>query len=374
MKKILMTSGIVVLIVASIIVAGVKKSHPTTTNETVKIGAVMGLTGDAAAWGEMSLKGSQMAVEELNAKGGINGKKIELVVEDMKSASPGSIAAVQKVVAVDKVSAIVGPSWLDVYQGAATVVAGKDIPLISPDAGIEAVNVPKVNPNAFSTWYRSQPKAELLMTYLSSIGVKRLALVHQNDSYYVDLGKRLETEAQKHGITITEHALVNTGEGDLRTLVTKLKADKPDMVFVALYDQKSTDSFFKNRAQIAPDLKIASDEFGQDYVESPTHSKEINGMYFFSATRQDNSFEKRFKEKYENLTPKFGASNGYDAIMIAAEALKNSPNDLLGYIKKTEFTTVTFGKMRFDSINGVDTHNETYAMKQFKDGTVTILK
>jgi branched-chain amino acid transport system substrate-binding protein len=242
MKKILIISGIVVLVAA-----GIMTFHkPQAINETINIGAAMALTGDAASWGEMSLKGAQLAIQDINKDGGIHGKKVRLVVEDMKSSSAGSLSAVQKLVSIDGIHAILGPSWIDVYQGAQGIQA-KNLIMISPDSGIEAINTPRVNENIFSTWYRSQPKAEILADMLARKGVKRLAIVHQNDSYYVDFGKRLEAAAEKKGIEIVRHEIVSGGDADFKTLTLKIKSDNPDMLFFSLYDQKAIDAFFKNR-------------------------------------------------------------------------------------------------------------------------------
>lgn len=363
--------GILIIVVVIAVVVLTKK--PTST-ETIKIGAVIGLTGDAASWGEMSLRGAQMAVEDLNKKGGVNGKKVELLVEDMKSSSQGSISAVQKLTSIDKVNAIIGPTWIDVYQGAQGVVEGKNIVMITPDSGVEAFNTPTVNKNTFSLWYRSQPKAELLNDFLKSKDVKRLVIIHQNDAYYNDLGARIESGAVKRGITVVRHESINGGETDFKTLLTKVKSDKADMVFFALYDQKAMDAFFKNRTQLALETPLVTDEFGQDYLENPDYKSLVNDLYFFSATRQDDSFEVEFKKKYEGLVPRFGASNGYDTIMILAQALAKQPEDLVGYVKNTTFKTITFGEMKFDAINGVETKNETYEMKRVKDGAAVILK
>lgn len=350
------------------------QTSPKSNTKTIVIGAAIALTGDGVSWGDMSLKGAQMAVDEINSTDGINNKQIRLIVEDTQSTAIGSTSAVQKLVNVDKVSAVLGPTWLDVYQGAQGAVVDKNIPMISVDAGVEAVNVPRVYQNVFSLWYRSQAKAELLMNHVSSIGAKRMAVVHQNDSYYEDFGNRLEKEAQKRGIKIVRRERVNVGEGDFKTLLTKLKTDKPDIIFAAFYDQISIDAFFRNRTQLYPDLKITSDEFGQDFVDNENYRSFVDGMLFFSAIIQNQSFEQRFRERYNGQNPKFGASNGYDAIMMLVKALREQPSNPTEYLKQNSFSTATFGEMRFDEINGVETSNQMFIMKQFINGEVKLLK
>lgn len=244
--------------------------------------------------------------------------------------------------------------------------------MISPDSGIEAINTPKVNENIFSMWYRSQPKAEMIATILAERGVKRLAIVHQNDSYYVDFGQRLEEAAKKKSIEIIRHGIVSGGDADFKTLTLKIKSDSPDMLFFSLYDQKALDAFFKNRAQLAPEIPLVTDEAGQDFSENESLKKIIDGIYFLGI-RPNTEFDTRFKSVY-GIPPKFGASTGYDSLMVLAQALEKQPDDLVNYVKNHTFKTITFGEMKFDSINGVTTDNEMYVVKQFKDGAVTVLK
>lgn len=369
--KWLFISGIVLLIIGTMFFLG-KPPSQNTSFKTIKIGAALGLTGDGASWAEMSLKGITMALDEINKKGGVDGKKIELVVEDTKSNAKDSISAVQKLITIDKVVSIVGPTWLDVYPGAQGVVENKNVILVSPDAGAEAVHTSKTFPNTFSSWYRSQPKVELVMDYLAKNNIKKIDIIHQNDSYYVDLGNRMEKEAKKRGIEIVRREKINVGEGDFKTLLTKIKTDDIDMTFFALYDQKGTSNFFKNRAALYPSLKIITDEFGQDYINNKEYQDYIDGIIFFSALRDDALFEKRFEDTF-GIKPLFGASNAYDATHIIIKAYKNSPNDLAGYVQKKTFNTVTFGEMKFDEINGVDTKNQQFIMKKIEHGEAVVI-
>ena len=77
-------------------------------SSSVKIGAVLPLTGDSAAWGEQGKYGIEMAVEEINSKNGINGKRLEVVYEDSQAIPKNAVSSIQKLVNVDKVPAIVG--------------------------------------------------------------------------------------------------------------------------------------------------------------------------------------------------------------------------------------------------------------------------
>ena len=95
--------AIVVIIVILIAVFSHKSSAPTSTGP-IQIGAALALTGDAATWGEAERNGINLALKEINANGGINGRNLELATEDTKSSSKDSVSAVQKLINFDNVT------------------------------------------------------------------------------------------------------------------------------------------------------------------------------------------------------------------------------------------------------------------------------
>ena len=168
------------LIVIVLVVWLYKAKNPAvTSNSTIKIGAALALTGDASTWGEAEMNGINLAVNQINAAGGVNGKKIEIVTEDSKSTSKDSISAVQKLTSFDGLKYIIGPTWLDSYPGAQGVVKGKDILLISPSASITAVQQGGVTPNVFSVWYRVDALTDGLAKTMKDKGETKVALVFQ---------------------------------------------------------------------------------------------------------------------------------------------------------------------------------------------------
>ncbi|MDQ5912567.1 MAG: branched-chain amino acid transport system substrate-binding protein, partial [Patescibacteria group bacterium] len=202
MKKALMLV-VVIFLVGIFLGLNNNLKAPTQDIDSVisyKIGAALALTGDAAAWGEASKNAILLAQEEINAKGGVNGKNLEIVVEDIKSSSKDSVSAVSKLINIDKVNAVM-ITWLDSYQGSESVVP-KNIPLISQDAAIESVNLPKTNSNVFSMWYRTSAKAKVTVDEMLKSDVKTLYLVTQNDSYYATLAQFLTKESEDRGIKV----------------------------------------------------------------------------------------------------------------------------------------------------------------------------
>src|SRR3989338_7541549 len=126
----------------------------TAAGETIKIGAALGLTGICAEFGEGELKATTLAVEEINAAGGINGKQLELISEDTQCDNKTTVSAFQKLINVDKVAAIIGPTWGDSFQGGYSFSQQAEIVSISPSTAIEALEISKQPVDyVFSTWF-----------------------------------------------------------------------------------------------------------------------------------------------------------------------------------------------------------------------------
>ena len=338
--------------------------------DTIRLGAVLSLTGDSSAveWGESARNGALLAIEEINNRGGVGGKKVDLIVEDMQSSSKGSVSAANKLIEIHKVQGMV-VSWLDVYQGVAPYAQKFNIPIISPDGGIEAINSEKVYSNVFSTWYRTDVKAEKIVKYMKSTGVVRLATIFQNDSYYTDFANRVAKYAHTYGIEVVASEYINSGTTDINTQILKVKESRPDAVMVALYDKKNMSSFLKGSKQIQLNSKLFGDELLLDYTKDKELAEMINGAVYFHASNPDKRFVDNYKEKY-NQDPKYGASTAYDAVMILLRVIsqKDSVKTFDDYIRSNTFDSVSYGQLKFDSLGGVETQSNQFDLFWFEKG------
>ncbi len=364
-KKIIWGATILIALIVIIFVVnnGSKKNLP---EGPIKIGAALPLTGDASVWGEAALNGIKLAIQEINDKGGVNDKKIELSIEDTRSTSKDSVSAVSKLQNVDGANALL-VGWLDVYQGAESVLKPNTL-MISPDAGIEGVNGTKMHENVFSTWYRTQPKSELAIKHMVSAGKKKLYIIAQNDSYYATAVGFMEEAAAKYGVEVVGKEMLNSGT-DMQTILTKANAKKPDAVFVALYDEKQNIDFLKKHSSLlSSNVSIYGDEFvQQNYARSDYNPAWFEGFYFYGPKTPNVSFFNKYKSTY-NVDPVFGASTAYDSVYMIAKALKDNPTDLNSYMRQTKFNTVSYGTVTFDALGGITTPESYFVMKQIKNG------
>ncbi len=354
--------GVVALIVLVLIVV----SHKTKEKlqETIKIGAALALTGDAAPWGEESFKAAQMAVNEINSKGGIQGKNFELVVEDMKSSSKDSVTAVSKLINVDSVKAVM-VTWLDSYQGSESIIP-QNILLISQDAAIESVNTPVNHQNVFSLWYRTEAKALVTVDAMKKAEVKKLYIVLQNDSYYSKLKEFLVNEAERQGIQIVGQELINP-DNDGRTVIAKINEEKPDAIFFGSYDPKLSFGFIKKYREISG-KKIAfyGDEFiEQDLTDNNFNTSWLEGIKYYVPATPNEAFSEKFMAQFGH-EPMFSAGTTYDTVYVIAKYLQDNPQDISDYMKSVSFDTITYGKVTFDGIGGVVADKSAIMMKEIK--------
>lgn len=361
-----MITVIAILIVILFVAIFVARNGSSAETETLKIGAALALTGDAAPWGEESQRAAILAIEEINAAGGIDGKKLDLVVEDMRSSSKDSVTAISKLVNVDKVNAAM-ITWLDSYPGSEAVVP-KNMPLISQDAAIESVNTPVNHSNVFSLWYRTSAKASVIVGAMKDANVKKVYIVLQHDPYYTKLAEFLNAEALKQGIFVVDQEFVNPG-GDSRTIIAKISGLKPDAVFFGSYDEKLSVDFFKRYSeQIGNKIALYGDEFIEQDLDSPNFRPAwLEGVKYYVPAIPEESFVEKFAKKY-GRGPKFSAGTTYDTVYILAKYLKDMPVDVSSYMKQTKFSTITYGEIRFDEVGGVVSDKSAIAMKKISGG------
>lgn len=371
-RKSIIISIIVAAVIIIILAVGLsQRNHSVSSSEVIKIGGVFALTGDSSSYGEMEKRGAMLAVKEINAAGGVNGKQIEMISEDMRSTSEGSVSAVSKEINIDKVRYIVGPTWMDSYPGAQGIIKGKDVLLVLPSSSVTAVNTPINNPNTVSLWYRTDQMAEKLADGMVADGTKKIVVIQQNDPYYLDFADNLKKYADEKGITIVANEAINPGTYDFKTTILKYKTQGVDGIVFAMYDKKMLDNFLKNRMTIAPDIRIYSNSDAADYLNNPDYKDLLENMALVIPKPSDIGFVEAFKKEYGMDIPNsYGAITAYDAVYVIADVIKHGDADPITYVKSHEFKTKTYGPITFDEIGGVVSKRDYSELKRVVNGVL----
>ena len=202
----------------------------TGANAQIKVGVAGPLTGPNAAFGAQLKNGAEQAAADLNAKGGINGQKIELVFGDDVSDPKQGVSVANKFVG-DGVKFVIGHFNSGVTMPASTVYAENGILMITPSATNPQITERKLW-NVFRTCGRDDQQGEVAGKYIADqLKGKKVAVVHDKTTYGKGLADETQKAMNKLGVKEVLYEGVNTGEKDFSALVSKIKAAAADIVY-----------------------------------------------------------------------------------------------------------------------------------------------
>lgn len=305
----------------------INKHNKETADSFFVIGGAFGESGDCASFGEGEVRAAQLAIEEANAAGGIDNKLIKLITEDTQCNARITVNAIQKLISINKVPIIIGPTWGDSFQGGYPVLRAAKVPAISPSTAIEALEYAKEPIDyAFSTWFPQMAEADRMTKYLSDQNLKKVAIIYDQDPFGVVMVDLFQKGVKKHGLTIVTTQQLPTGSEDFRTILVKIKVAKPDVIFARFLSGDTKVRFTKQARDLGIDAAIIGTADTQDPSLVKSFGSLLDGMlYTYPITSGAyDDFSRKYKEKY-NIEPQGpSAANAYDAVRLAIEALRKA--------------------------------------------------
>ncbi|MBP7255095.1 MAG: ABC transporter substrate-binding protein [Negativicutes bacterium] len=306
----------------------------TNSNE-IKIGANLEMTGNTATFGQSATNGAKLAIKQVNAKGGVLGKQITLVVADNKSDTAEAANAMQKLATQDKVIASIAPIASSSVMAAAQVNESAKILGISPTASNPNVTVDpetgKVRDYLFRATFIDPFQGAVMANFAkNTLKAQKAAVYIENSSDYAKgLGKFFkETFVQNGGNIVSDEAYL-AKDTDFKATLTKIKASNPDVIFVPGYYQE-VGMIIKQAREIGITVPILGAD-GWDSAKLPeiAGAEALNNTFFSNHySPDDNSPEiKNFVEAYKaeyGQVPDAFAALSYDATMMIIEAIKRA--------------------------------------------------
>src|SRR3989338_3191373 len=291
------TKVIVWIVVLALVVWGIValSKKDGASSETIKIGFVGHLTGELANMGENTKAAVEIAVEEVNAAGGVLGKNIEVVYEDDVCTGATGANAVSKLINTDKVVAVLGGLCSGATLGEAP---------ISEAAKVVQLSYCSTNPTisqAGDYIFRDVPsdlfQAKYAAEYLMKTGKTKVALLTIKNDWGDGLNKAFTNAFAAAGGTIVATESFNPDAKDFRTLFTQIKAKNPDAVYFASYTDRTIAGIKQAR-----ELGIKTTFFGADAwydtkVWSELGTLGDGAMFTVVGTNSSNAFKKAMKEK-----------------------------------------------------------------------------
>jgi len=205
------------------------------TPSELKIGGMLPLFGPAAIEGHQVLKGLEFAVREANAAGGALDREIVLMVEDDEANTTRGVIAVRKLIETDKVPFIVGTYASAVVIATTQITKEYGVPLLS--GGSTSVAATDANEPGNPWFFRSWPSSvdqglDTANAITDRFGARTVAIIHDSGSYGYSLGDQVEQVVKDNGGAILSRDSYNAGEQDFTTLLTRIRSEKPDAVYI----------------------------------------------------------------------------------------------------------------------------------------------
>ena len=324
----------------------------------IPVGVYAALTGSEAAFGQATLQGAQLAAEEINAAGGVLGKKIRLIVEDDQGRAQEAASVVTKLVTGDNVIAVIGENSSNQSLAAAPICQSAKVPMISPSS--TNPDVTKKGDYIFRVCFTDPYQGKALATFVrNNLKLETAAILRDNkNDYSVGLAQFFKEAFEQLGGRVIEQKDYSGGDNDFRPQLTAIRQANPQVVFVP--------GFYTDVGQIAiqaRDLGITQPLVGGDGWDSPTvieiGGKAVDGCYFsdhYFVGEPRPAVQKFVAEikRRSGKNPDANATLGYDAVRIFAEAVKRA-----GTLDRSAIRDQIAATKDFQGVSGVITMGPT---------------
>ena len=204
-------------------------SNSQKQNNNIIIGAIFSSTGVAGDYGKKSIEGIRFAVDEINADGGINGKKVEVIYEDAKSNPKDAISALNKLININNVAIILG----DVYSSTTKVLID-NLPnqtlLFAP--GASSPQLTNIKPNFIRNWTSDNFDGYAMAYIIYSSGIREITTLTQNNDYTISLNEAFISEFKKQNGTVSSNIYFDGESSDYKLLVQKLKSKNIKAIYL----------------------------------------------------------------------------------------------------------------------------------------------
>jgi branched-chain amino acid transport system substrate-binding protein len=300
-------------------------SQPAPSGQPFRIGVFLTLSGPAAALGQHELEGARVALDEINAKGGVNGRKLEISQALDTAADANKAVSIYNQLQGDASNIVLfGPTFGTETLPISPIMARDKMPMVIPQTlgdGLPGTQY------AFLAAYTNKTEAEAARDWLLAKGLTKAAILHTTDQYGTDGATYL---AQMQGITITANEPMEPGALDANTQLTKIRSSNPQAILL-WGTAPNTGIALKNMGELGIDLPILSGIAAHSVanIDVAANSPALKN-WNLQAVADPNNPLPRQKAGIESLQKATGAapdvfhSIGYDCIYIIAEGLKNA--------------------------------------------------
>lgn len=301
-------------------------------SDTLKIGAVLPLTGTGAEDGEFQKHGIELAVSKLNSAGGINGKKVEVIFEDSKNQAKEGITALNNLLSRDKVPVVV--STMSGVSAPLAAYAGGKVPAVLFVTVASAPNITRHGPNIFRAFVTSDVESRVIAEFMSKKGYQKMAVLYVNDDYGLGGKEEFKNRFTQLGGSIVMEEPFEKGSTDHRSLVAKVAASSADAAFVVGYD-KSFALLVQQLGQAPRKIQLVTTSTLSVPSWKALAGASAEGAYLANSlfkSRPDDTLTKEFDAAYQTAYGKpasYLSAASYTSMVMIAKAIETD-----GYSKE----------------------------------------
>jgi branched-chain amino acid transport system substrate-binding protein len=334
---------------------------------TVKIGVITSLTGSQAAFGEAHKNGYSIALDEINAKGGVLGKKLELDFYDDQSKPDQAVQGVSKLVDQDHVAMLLGAYSSENTKAIINPVTTHQIPLLIPTATADNVMDSK-SPWVFRICAGAAAYAKTWIEFLKKNGMpKTMVIVYEKTNFGQANMQAMKEAAAAAGINVLATEEYEAKAPDYKAVLRRVKEKNPDVIYFCSYLLDATTLMRQSQeVDLNPRYYTAAGT-GFSAAEFPTaKGAGKNAEYTLSVSQWLPEApwpgSKEFDAEYfkrTNTHPQYHAMQAYQSLMTAVQAIKNANSleaaKVRDALKNIDLKTSSFGPVKFDA-NGQNQH------------------
>ena len=352
---------------------------PSGGGDNVRVGVFMSLTGSTANFGISSVNGIKLAADEVNAAGGINGKQIELLVQDDRSDANEAATIVTKFVTQDQVHAILGEVASSRSIAAAPIAQNAKIPMLTPSSTNPEVT--RKGDYIFRSCFIDPVQGAAIAQFAAkSLAAKNAAImVDRKNDYSTGLEKVIKETFEKMGGKIVATQSYQEGDQDFNAQLTSLKGSNPEVIFVPGY-YNDVGLIAKQAREKGITVPLVGGD-GWDSVQLyAIGGSALNGSYFtnhyspYDTDPKVQKFVNDYKSRYGTV-PDALAATAYDAARIMFDAIKRSKS-----LNGSDIRDALAATKDYPGVTGTVTFNENrdavkpIVMIEIKDGGTYAVK
>jgi branched-chain amino acid transport system substrate-binding protein len=364
--------GIGIIIVVILVVIGVRNANKSSNNEVLKIGFVGPLTGEASSYGQIAKEGVELAVQEINSKGGIDGRMVEVIYEDGKCSGKDAVSAAQKLIIIDKVQYIIGGMCSGETLGLGPVAESVQVLVISPGSSNSQIT------DLGDYIFRNHPSDGFAGKAIAGLAInngnKKIGIISENTDYAQGIRTIFLEEFKNLGGEVLVDESFNTGNADFRSSLLKMKASGVDSIFVNPQTESGAVQIANQARELALDVQFFGAYFNG---ESARNSDALDGIIMvalpdIAENNNASNFSKNFVSKF-NKEPEypFVAGAAYDIVYILKQAIEKQGDNstrVKDYLYTMKPFEGTVGNYNFDEngdVLGVGLNTKRLENKEF---------